>query len=109
MERRFGESRFSGGKFRPRWEHPKPVEEGEEYEVEISEIGTKGDGIARVENFVIFVPGAERGEKCKIKIKMVKPRFAIAEKVGESKGKTTKKKEKSKEESEQDFMEVEGP
>ncbi|MBD3155682.1 MAG: TRAM domain-containing protein, partial [Candidatus Aenigmarchaeota archaeon] len=97
------------------WEHPKPVEEGEEYEVEITEVGTKGDGIARVENFVIFVPGTERGEKCKIKIKMVKPKFAIAEKVGESKGKEApkkkkeiKKKLKEVEESEDEFMEVGG-
>ena len=86
MERRFGKSRFSGGKFRPRWEHPKPVEEGDEYDVEIGEIGTKGDGIARVENFVIFVPDSKQGEKCRIRIKMVRPKFAVGEKIGEAKG-----------------------
>ena len=61
---------------------PKPVKVGEEYDVEISEVGSKGDGIARVKNFVVFVNGVKQGEKCKIKIKEVRNRFAIGEKVG---------------------------
>jgi len=61
---------------------PKPVKLGEEYDVEISEVGSKGDGIARVKNFVVFVSGVKQGEKCKIKIKEVRNRFAIGEKVG---------------------------
>ena len=32
---------------------PKPVETGKEYDVQISEISRKGDGIARVQGFVI--------------------------------------------------------
>jgi len=97
MERRFGRSRFDndrrgggfrnnrfgGGGFRERRDFPKPVNEGEEYDVEINEIGTKGDGIARVKNFVIFVPDSKEGEKCRIKITMVRPKFAVAEKVTE--------------------------
>ena len=38
---------------------PKPVEMGKEYEVEISEINKRGDGIARIQGFVIFVAGAK--------------------------------------------------
>ena len=34
---------------------PKPVETGKEYDVQISEISRKGDGIARIQGFVIFV------------------------------------------------------
>jgi tRNA/tmRNA/rRNA uracil-C5-methylase (TrmA/RlmC/RlmD family) len=34
---------------------PKPVEAGKEYDVQITEISRKGDGIARVQGFVIFV------------------------------------------------------
>jgi len=71
--RRFGDDRFDA---------PKPVKVGEEYEVEISEVGSRGDGIARVKNFVVFVNGAKQGEKIKIKIKEVRMRFAIGEKVG---------------------------
>jgi translation initiation factor 2 subunit 2 len=59
----------------------KPVEEGKEYEVTIDAKGGRGDGIAHVEGFVIFVPGAEKGEVVKIRIKTMKGTFAIGEKV----------------------------
>jgi predicted RNA-binding protein with TRAM domain len=58
---------------------PKPVEMGKEYEVEISEISKRGDGIARVQGFVIFVGGAKAGQKTKIRITSVGDRFAKAE------------------------------
>lgn len=61
---------------------PKPVKVGEEYDVEVSEVGSRGDGIARVNNFVVFINGAKQGEKAKVKITEVRNRFAIAEKVG---------------------------
>jgi predicted RNA-binding protein with TRAM domain len=81
FERRGGFRRSFG----PRMDDiPKPVKEGEEYDVEISEVGTRGDGIARVKNFVVFVNGAKQGEKTRIKIKEVRNRFAIGEKVGEA-------------------------
>ena len=60
---------------------PKPVRVGEEYDVEIKEVGSKGDGIARIKNFVIFVNGAKKGDKLRIKITQVKRNFATAEKV----------------------------
>ena len=44
------EGRFGGRSFN------KPVEEGKEYEVDIKETSRRGDGVARVEGFVIFVP-----------------------------------------------------
>lgn len=79
---RFGRKSF--GRFRgPRIEIPKPVKVGEEYDVEINEVGSKGDGIARVKNFVVFVSGAKQGEKTRIKIAEVRNRFAIGEKVRE--------------------------
>ena len=34
---------------------PKPVEVGKEYDVEVTEISRQGDGIARVQGFVVFV------------------------------------------------------
>ncbi|MEM5870137.1 MAG: TRAM domain-containing protein [Candidatus Aenigmatarchaeota archaeon] len=68
-------------KFGPRLDIPKPVKVGEEYDVEINEVGSKGDGIARIKNFVVFIAGAKQGEKTRIKITQVKNRFAIGEKV----------------------------
>ena len=58
---------------------PKPVEMGKEYEVEITEISKRGDGIARIQGFVIFVAGAKAGQKTKIRITSVGDRFAKAE------------------------------
>lgn len=58
---------------------PKPVETGKEYEVQITETSRKGDGIARVQGFVIFVTGGQVGQKVKVKITNVGNRFATAE------------------------------
>jgi predicted RNA-binding protein with TRAM domain len=71
-------------KFGPRVDLPKPIKVGEEYDVEINEVGSKGDGIARIKNFVVFVSNAKKGEKAHIKIKEVRNRFAIGEKVSKA-------------------------
>lgn len=78
MERRFSRPRFRDRGFES---FEKPVKVGETYDVEIKETGSKGDGIARVKNFVVFVANAKKGDKCKIKITEVARRFAIGEKV----------------------------
>lgn len=44
------------------------LKKNEEYVVEIIDNGFKGEGIAKIENFTIFVDGAIKGEKIKIKI-----------------------------------------
>lgn len=54
----------------------RPVEEGDEVKVEIREMGHEGDGIAKVEDFVVFVPDSEVGEKVRVKITEVKDNFA---------------------------------
>jgi predicted RNA-binding protein with TRAM domain len=51
---------------------------GEEYEVNITQIGRYGDGIARIRGCVIFVKGGHIGEKVKIMITETRRRFAIA-------------------------------
>jgi predicted RNA-binding protein with TRAM domain len=58
---------------------PKPVEIGQEYDVEIKEISRRGDGIARIEGFVIFVPKTQNGDHVKIRVTRVSSRFAEAE------------------------------
>jgi 23S rRNA (uracil1939-C5)-methyltransferase len=59
----------------------RPVEEGKVYELTIDAKGAKGDGIAHLEGFVIFVANAAVGEKAKVKITSVKRTFAIGEKI----------------------------
>jgi predicted RNA-binding protein with TRAM domain len=51
---------------------------GKEYEVDITEIGRHGDGIARIRGFVIFVKGGHIEENVKIVITEIRSRFAIA-------------------------------
>ncbi|MGI0025247.1 MAG: TRAM domain-containing protein [Nitrososphaera sp.] len=63
---------------------PKPVENGKEYDVQITEISRKGDGIARIQGFVIFVKDGKVGQNVKIRISQVGPRFATAELVSGS-------------------------
>lgn len=45
-----------------------PVEKNKEYIVEIIDQGFEGEGIAKIDNFTIFIEGAIKGEKCKILI-----------------------------------------
>ncbi|MEO2117221.1 MAG: TRAM domain-containing protein [Methanocaldococcus sp.] len=58
-----------------------PVKEGETYTVTIEDMGRGGDGIARVEGFVVFVPETQKGEIVNVKITAVKSKFAFAEKI----------------------------
>ena len=62
---------------------PKPVEVGKEYDVEIQEVSRRGEGIARIQGLVIFIPNAKQGEHVKIKVTRISRRFAEAEVVGE--------------------------
>jgi predicted RNA-binding protein with TRAM domain len=57
----------------------KPVKVGDELTVTIEAIASKGDGIAKVSGFVVFVKGAKQGQNLKVRITDVKPRFATAE------------------------------
>ncbi|MEI6104998.1 MAG: TRAM domain-containing protein [Methanothrix sp.] len=58
-----------------------PIEVGKEYEVNIEDIAREGDGIARVEGFVIFVADTKVGDAVKIQIDKVMRRFAIGHKI----------------------------
>lgn len=57
----------------------KPVSEGEIVELDIEDLGSKGDGIARKEGFVIFVPGGEVDQTYDVEITSVGRKFAFGE------------------------------
>ena len=57
----------------------QPVEVNKEYEAKIEDISRRGDGIAKIEGFIIFVPNTKRGEQVKFKVTRVGNRFAIGE------------------------------
>ena len=84
----FGGGRGSFGGDRPRFKRedsnePKPVKEGEVHTVTISEVSRRGDGIARIKNFVVFVAGTQKGDTVKIKITEVSGNHATGEVIGE--------------------------
>ncbi|MEM3437235.1 MAG: TRAM domain-containing protein [Nitrososphaerales archaeon] len=57
----------------------KPVKVGDELDVTISEMSRRGDGLTRVQGFVIFVPNTKQGDNVKIKITQVKPSYAVGQ------------------------------
>ena len=54
------------------------IQKNEEYIVEIIDNGYEGEGIAKIDNFTIFVPGTIKGEKVKILIVKVLSSHAFA-------------------------------
>ena len=76
----------SGGSSGFRSFKPKPVEVGKEYDVTISEISRRGDGIAKIDGFVIFVAGAKQGWQGRIKVTQVANRFATGTVIGGTEG-----------------------
>lgn len=61
----------------------KPVEVGDELEVTIEAVGEKGDGIAKKQGFVLFVPNTKQGDNVKIRVTKVLRKVGFAEVVGQ--------------------------
>jgi len=55
------------------------VRKGDILDVKIDGMGKDGDGVAHVDNYVIFVKDAKMDSRVKIKVKDVKPEFAFGE------------------------------
>ena len=76
--------RRQGGSYEGRRGHGKgfkrcPVEMGKEYEVEITETSPQGEGIAKIQGFVVRVTDAKPGDHVKIKITKISVMTANAE------------------------------
>lgn len=56
-----------------------PVSPEEKYEILINNVSHQGEGIGRVENFAVFVPGVIKGEKIEVKITEIRKNFARGE------------------------------
>lgn len=65
------------GRVLPKEEEP-PLVEGKVYEVMIQDIGKKGDGIAKVDKYIIYVPGTAKGSIVKVKIDKITGNIAFA-------------------------------
>lgn len=65
-----------GGGMRPTF---APVKVGDELEVTIEAVGEKGDGIAKKEGFVLFIPGVKEGQRVRIRVTKVLRKVGFAE------------------------------
>ncbi|MEK6849552.1 MAG: TRAM domain-containing protein [Nanoarchaeota archaeon] len=72
---------YGGGGYGPR-PMTAPVKVGEEIDVTIEAVGEKGDGIAKKNGFVLFVPGVKEGQQVRIRITKVLRKVGFAEVVG---------------------------
>ena len=70
---------FKNNYKRDNYSNSSPVNEGEEYDVKIEDMGRDGDGIAKIEGFIVFVSGAKKGDEVKIRITGTRRNFAFAE------------------------------
>jgi 23S rRNA (uridine2552-2'-O)-methyltransferase len=58
-----------------------PVREGDRLTVEIVDEGSEGDGVAKVNDYTLFVRNSDEGEEVEIEVTDVKPRFGFAKRV----------------------------
>ena len=62
-----------------------PVEEGEQRDVEIENIGDQGDGIAKVERgYVVIVPETSVGDRVTVEMQQVRENVAFADVVDDN-------------------------
>ncbi|MEM4267669.1 MAG: TRAM domain-containing protein [Candidatus Woesearchaeota archaeon] len=94
--------RMGGGGF-------APVKVGDELDVKIEAVGGKGDGIAKKNGFVLFVPGVKEGDEVHIRVTKVLKKVGFAEVVGNSQKKSQEQqKEYEKEEEEESEEDLSG-
>jgi len=60
-----------------------PVEEGEELDVVVDDVGSEGDGVVKIDGYTVFVAGTETGDAVRVRVTDLKPNFGFAEVVEE--------------------------
>lgn len=84
-----------------------PVKVGDELDVKIEAVGEKGDGIAKVNGFVLFVPNTKEGETVKVKVTRVLRRVGFAEVIEKGDSKSKKSQKESLPETEEELEDTE--
>lgn len=84
----FGNNRgFGGGRNNQQdYNRSPPVNEGEEFDVRIEAVGEKGDGVAKKDGFVLFVPNVKENDEVRIKVTKVLRKVGFAEVLGPAQG-----------------------
>lgn len=65
-----------------------PVKVGDEMDVKIEAVGEKGDGVAKVKGFVVFVPNVKEGDNVRIRVTKVLRKVGFGESIGPATGVT---------------------
>ena len=60
---------------------PERVEQGRKYDVQIVDIGREGDGVARIGDTRVYVPGTTKGDTVSVEIIIIRANFAVGKKV----------------------------
>ncbi len=63
-----------------------PVNVGDEIDVKIEAVGEKGDGVAKVKGFVLFVPNVKEGDLVRVRVTKVLRKVGFAESLGPAQG-----------------------
>lgn len=79
-----------------------PVKVGDELDVKIEAVGEKGDGIAKKDGFVLFVPGTKQGDEVRIRVTRVLQKVGFAEVAG----KKSEQEEPASEEAQEETSEL---
>lgn len=79
-----------------------PIQVGDEVEVTIESVGAKGDGVAKVKGFVLFIPGVQKGETVKVKVTKVFRKMGFAEVLGKGEASSAQESSSEKESYESD-------
>ena len=77
-----------------------PVKVGDELDVKVEAVGEKGDGLAKKDGFVLFIPGTKAGQEVRVKVTRVLKKVGFAEVVGsKSEGSDEQQREEGQEDS----------
>lgn len=57
----------------------EPLKEGEIYDVVITSVGRRGDGIAKKDKYTVYVQGTKKGDSVKIKVRRISGSLAFAD------------------------------
>jgi len=61
-----------------------PVKVGDELDLTIEAVGEKGDGLAKKNGFVLFVPGVKEGQRVRVRVTKVLRKVGFAEVIGDA-------------------------
>jgi predicted RNA-binding protein with TRAM domain len=79
---------------------------GDTLDLKIETVGKKGDGLAKIDGFVIFVPGVKEGDNVKVKVTKVLTNVGFGEVIGKADPKAIVAEKEPAEEAEEEAEEV---